>query len=55
MIEVEYFNGQKEKINIEYFSNTQKKKILDEWKYTASLDPYPEVMKPTLEKPRNDF
>ncbi|SOV79138.1 conserved Plasmodium protein, unknown function [Plasmodium sp. gorilla clade G3] len=55
MIEVEYFNGQKEKINIEYFSNTQKKKILDEWKYTACLDPYPEVMKPTLEKPRNDF
>ncbi|CAD2099722.1 conserved Plasmodium protein, unknown function [Plasmodium vinckei] len=55
MIEVEYLNGEKEKINIEYFSDRQKKEIVDKWKYTASLEPLPEVLAPTIEKPQNSF
>ncbi|GAW82781.1 hypothetical protein, conserved [Plasmodium gonderi] len=55
MIEVEYLNGDTEKINIEYFSDRQKKEILDKWKYTASLEPFPEVLAPTLEKPKDDI
>ncbi|CRG95958.1 conserved Plasmodium protein, unknown function [Plasmodium gallinaceum] len=55
MIEVEYLNGEKEKINIEYFSDRQKKEIINKWKYTASLDPFPEVLAPTIEKANKDF
>ncbi|CDU16914.1 conserved protein, unknown function [Plasmodium yoelii] len=55
MIEVEYLNGEKEKINIEYFSDRQKKEIIDKWKYTASLEAFPEVLAPTIEKPQNSF
>ncbi|VWU51298.1 conserved protein, unknown function [Hepatocystis sp. ex Piliocolobus tephrosceles] len=55
MIEVEYLNGEKEKINIEQFSELQKKEIIDKWKYTSSLEPYPETLAPTLEKPKYDF
>ncbi|SBT35652.1 hypothetical protein POVWA2_026070 [Plasmodium ovale wallikeri] len=55
MIEVEYLDGEKEKINIEYFSDRQKKEIIDRWKYTSSLEPFPEVLAPTMEKPKNDI
>nr|CEL69592.1 TPA: hypothetical protein BN1204_052955 [Neospora caninum Liverpool] len=45
-VEVELLDGRRVRRIIDGYSKAEKKKIIDDWRFTANMEPWPEVLSP---------
>ncbi|EPR59984.1 hypothetical protein TGPRC2_207020 [Toxoplasma gondii TgCatPRC2] len=52
-VEVELLDGRRVRRIIDGYSKAEKKKIVDDWRFTANMEPWPEVLGPQPRGARN--
>lgn len=53
-IEVDFIGGGSGRYLIEGFSERQRQQIIDDWQFTAKLEPWPETLAPQPPKPKEE-